>query len=205
MAKLFDGAGARVVVAENGYLPMRGTRKTFALALNHHNGAGLWPMGVEMRSNLLDVEVRPWRTAHGDLLVLPQRGIGPAGVAMPRSWPTDIRRRLALATRRRVRVRPHPGTDKPTRPTIEEDLEGVGACVIWGSGAGLKAAIAGVPVFYEFGRWIGAPAGTAGIDCLEEPSRPDRLGMLERVAWAQWSVEELETGEPIARLLELKR
>ena len=205
LAKLFERDGARVLVAENGYLPMRGTKKAFALALNHHNGAGAWPRADHPRAHLLDVELRPWRPHTPELLVLPQRGIGPSGVAMPRAWPDDVRRRLNLATRQRVRIRRHPGTDRPTSPTLEEDLEGAGACVTWGSGAALKALVAGVPVFHEFKRWIGAPASTFGIAKTTEPARPDnREQLLERVAWAQWSVEELETGEPLARLLEVR-
>lgn len=200
-ARRFERAGARVIVAENGYLPMRGTKKTFALALKHHNGAGEWSQGDTGRRALLDVELSPWREGGTELVVLPQRGIGPPGVAMPRTWPVDICRRLASETRRRVRVRPHPGGNTPPVP-LEEDLAGAWAAVTWGSGAALKALVAGVPVFHEFPSWIGRWWAQYGIKDLEKPYRPDdRDQLLERVAQAQCTVEELESGEAIKRLL----
>jgi hypothetical protein len=75
------------------------------------------------------------------------------------------------------------------------------AAVTWGSGAAIKAIIAGVPVFHEFSRWIGAPAAKFGAANLEQPFVGDRLPMLRRLAYAQWSVAEIERGEPFALLL----
>lgn len=202
-ARLFERAGAPVIVVENGYLPHRGATKAFAMALNHHNGAGTWPGCETPRAPLLDVELRPWFEGAGDVLVLPQRGIGPPGVAMPRSWQGDVLHRLAtMRTGRLVRVRPHPGTDRNVLP-LDHDLAGAGCVVTWGSGAALKALVAGVPVFHELNKWIGAPAAQFGIDHLDRPVRGDREAVLERVACAQWSAEEVFTGDPIRRLVEL--
>lgn len=207
MAVQFERAGAAVIVVENGFLPMRDTKKSFALALYHHNGAGVWSGGEHKRGHLLDVELRPWFTGDsGDILLLPQRGIGPPGVAMPRGWLADVQRRLHAARHRRIRVRLHPGTDKHDRiPPVEHDLNGVRCVVTWGSGAALKAIIAGIPVFYELDRWIGGPCAQFGIEQLEAPVHGDREALLERVAWAQWTLEEMATAEPIDRLIELHK
>lgn len=206
-AREFEKAGAAVVVVENGYLPMRGTDKTFAMALNQHNGAGRWPIDQDpVRAELLDVELMPWRERQYDILLLPQRGIGPPGVAMPRQWPHGAQLKLRTLTTRPVRLRPHPGTDKGVTP-LSEDLTGVGCCATWGSGAAIKALCAGVPVYYEMPNWIGAPAASADISTAwcNEPWRRmgSREGMLARLAWAQWSVEEVRTGEPFMRLMEM--
>lgn len=208
-AKIFERAGAAVLVAENGYLDFAGTDKTFAISLYQHNGAGLWPNDAPERFEKFDLDLTPWRTRGGDVLVLPQRGIGPPGVAMPNSWTAEVQRRLvAREGVRRPRVRPHPGTQRNVKPLLD-DLEGVGAAVIWGSGAGHKALVAGVPVFYEFEKWIGGPAACAGIKHVRErmldPERymGDRVAMLTRLAQAQWTVEEVESGEPIERLVAL--
>lgn len=199
-AKHFEAHGARVLLAENGYLDMRGTKKSFALALNFHNGAGRYPIPDHSRADQIAIELQPWRGDRGDILLLPQRGIGNKGVAMPRSWEADVK--LRIGRKQSVRVRRHPGTSK-TGPTLEQDLASARCAVTWGSGAALKAVCFGVPVFYEFPRWIGADGAKFSVNDLKHPARPDRWKMLERIAWAQWKVEEVATGEPFKRLLEM--
>jgi hypothetical protein len=63
--------------------------------------------------------------------------------------------------------------------------------VTWGSGAAIKALQWGIPVVSEMPDWIGEQDNTdAG-----------RLEMFRRLAWAQWTMEEIAHGEPFARLL----
>jgi hypothetical protein len=205
IARRFEDMKAPVIVAENGYVDMVDTKKAFALALGHHNGAGRWPIGDQWRAHTLVQTIRPWRGdgSRDDILILPQRGVGPPGVAMPRGWVADVQQRLkAVCGRRRVRLRPHPGTQKHVRPLFE-DLDGVGACVVWGSGAGVKALMYGVPVVHEFPRWIGALGGSFGLSTLTAPRLGDRAAMAEAVSWAQWSLEEVIAGVPFQYLLAL--
>ena len=214
----YEAAGAAVIVAENGYIDMADARKTFALALNHHNGAGMWPEGAQKRAPLLGVRPAPWRGngQEGPILLLPQRGIGEPGVAMPLDWEAQVRGRLrrAMIQTREIRTRWHPNgrplgqaysgpAPKGTGPTLEEELAGVGLCVTWASGAGIKALIIGVPVIFELASWVGGMGGSYGTGTLYEPRLGNREAMLERLAWAQWSVDEVETGEPFRRLMEL--
>lgn len=183
-ARQFEAQGNAVLVAENGYLPMHGTKKAFALALGHHNGAGVYA-DVGDRSARLDASLKPWRDGSGKVLILPQRGIGEPGIAMPKDWP-----KKAMAKNRGARIRRHPGT--ATVKPIEQDLDGIASAVTWASGAALKVLCEGVRVQHDFPRWIGRQ-GALG----------DRDAMLRDVAAAQWSVEEVETGEPFAGLLEV--
>lgn len=199
LARVYEQAGARVIVAENGYLGRDAEGgQLYAMALRQHNGAGVWPSGDDCRWDVLGIELAPWRTGGEEIVVLPQRGIGAPGVAMPRSWATSVVTRLRKVTRRPVRIRPHPGKD---RPDPAADLEHAFAAVTWGSGAGLKAIVHGVPVFHELRAWIGATAARYGIDDIENPFRGDRLPMLRRLAWAQWTLEEIRSGAAFAALL----
>lgn len=199
IAAIYERAGATVIVTENGYIPGPDGEKHFALAANHHNGAGRWTVGDRPR---FPVELKPWRETGEHILVLPQRGIGAPGVAMPIGWYQRMAEKLAKMTKRPIRVRRHPGLMVRYRP-LEEDLAGAWACVTWGSGAGIKALVAGVPVFYAMIGWIGGPAALAfyTMSDLEKPLMPDRDSFVRGVTWAQWSGEEIATGEPIARLL----
>lgn len=198
-ATRYERVGAKVIVAENGWLNRSpGNGKMIALCLGHHNGAGQWSDGPEDRWAPLGIELRPWREDGDHILVLGQRGIGEHGVAQPRRWAEDTVARLRAKTKRPVILRLHPGN---AEPPPEPDWSNVWAAVTWASGAGIKAIVAGVPVFHGLPTWIGAGAARHGFDNIEKPYLGDRLPMLRRLAWAQWSLDEITTGEPVARLL----
>jgi hypothetical protein len=180
----FEQAGRPVIVAENAAWSndfLGG--QWYSLAQNRHNTAGMFPVGGPERWDDLGVELLPFRS-EGETVILPQRGIGAAPTAMPRAWPQDALRRHG------GRVRYHPGT-KPCRP-LECDLAACGRVVTWGSGAAIKALMLGIPVTPEMPGWIGA--------C--ENTELDRLAMLRRLAWAQWRLSEIESGEAFAWLLQ---
>lgn len=198
VANLYEARGGRVLIIENGYLPGPEGEKHFALARHHHNGAGEWPIGDAPR---FDIPLAKWRTDGEHILILPQRGIGAPGVAMPITWPRNIVERIAKMTSRPIRVRRHPGLMRRFTP-LADDLAGAWACVTWASGAGVKALVAGVPVFHQLEKWIGASASQylPGAD-IEEPYTGDRDAMIRAVSWSQWSGSEIASGEALARLL----
>lgn len=192
--------GGTVLVAENGYLGVEWLNdRWYAISRSQHNGAGEWPHGGPERWDGWNVDLAPWRLWGREVVILPQRGIGPSGVAMPGGWANTVKPRMGGDWQ--LRVRPHPGT-KPAKP-LEQDLRVAAAVATWGSGAALKALMLGVPVFYDFPKWIGAPAGVS-LDCaIKAPLRCDasRLAMFRRLAWAQWQLSEIESGAAFDRLL----
>lgn len=190
-ALAFEASGLPVLVAENGYLgnDFCGDR-WYAISLNQHNGAGAWPNGGPERWDSLGVELKPFRLATaGELVILPQRGIGPPGVAMPRDWLAGVERTLKKAGDQ-YRVRHHPGT-RAACP-LEQDLANAGAVITWGSGAALKALCWGINVYSDFPRWIGH----------SNNADASRLAMFRRLAWAQWRLSEIESGAAFRALLE---
>lgn len=198
-ATAFERRGLPVIVVENGYLGVelatRPAVRWYAMALGHHNGAGRWPAGDGSRWAQLGIELRPWRAGGTEVVALPQRGIGPPGVAMPLQW---VRTAQKIA-----RVRAHPGQHEST--PLERDLAKARAVITWGSGAALKALAWGIPAFYSLPKWIGAPAARPLAQIDLGPVRDDakRLAMFERLAWAQANTNEIAAGDAIARLLEL--
>lgn len=198
LADQWEAAGATVLVAENGWIGRdQDGRQLYALCRSHHNGAGAWHVGETDRWSKLNIEVKPWRERGDHILVLPQRGFGHRFVAMPLWWPEQIVRRLKAVTKRPIRVRNHPGKSQ-SEPY--DDFRNCWAAVTWASGAGIKAIVAGIPVFYDFQKWIGADAAERNVERIEEPFLGDRLPMLRRLAWAQWSLAEISAGEPFACL-----
>lgn len=178
-ATAFEVAGRPVLIAENaswGNDFLGGSWLT--LANGYHNTAGRFPIGGPDRWDSLGVELAPWRTG-GETVVLPQRGIGPPEVKMPPHWPQQ----------QAGRVRKHPGrgAGKP----LADDLAHAGRVVTWGSGAAVKALLWGIPVESHMPRWIAE----------QDNTEAGRLAMFRALAWGQWRLDEIRTGEALAWLL----
>lgn len=197
-ADQFEAAGGLVVVVENGYLgkAWRGG-EWFAMALGHHAGAGRWVDHGPQRWDSWGVGLEPWREDVGETLIFAQRGIGAPGVRSPEHWAEAARARIG------GRIRPHPASGIAA-PPLEQDLANVREVVTWHSAAALVALLAGIPAWFAFPKWIGARAGRPLAEYgLEPPRRDDgaRLAMFRRLAWANWSLDEIRTGEPLRCLL----
>lgn len=189
-AARFEDAGLPVLVAENGYLgnDFNGGH-WYALSRSQHNGAGSWRVGGPERWDSLGVPLAPFREDGSEVVILPQRGIGPPGVAMPQDWTGRTKERLR-ALGLPVRVRPHPGTAAAV--PLEQDLARASCVATWGSGAALKALLWGIPVHADMPGWIGQQDNTdAG-----------RLAMFRRLAWAMWRLEEIASGAAFRHLLQ---
>lgn len=93
---------------------------------------------------------------------------------------------------------------KPATP-LEHDLRGAWVTFIWGSAAGVHSLIHGVPVVYDAPHFICEMACTRGMGTIETPMMDDnrRLAAMRRMACAQWSVDELASGEPFVLLREV--
>jgi len=193
-ATRFEKCGARVIVAENGYLG-KGWRggDWYALALGHHGGAGWWRNGGPQRWDGWGVPLASWRREGKEIVILGQRSIGEPGLASPRGWEARMQALIPGA-----RVRPHPG--KHEAPDLLQDLANAKAVVTWSSGAALIALMAGIPVWRNAPWWIGAGAALPiGMGLLRNDEA--RLAMFRRLAWAQWTLEEIARGEAFAHLL----
>ncbi len=198
-ARAFEAAGGQVVVCEEAFFRCVNGERHFALALHDHNGAGRWTVGGPERWESFGIELKPWRRAGRHILVREQRGIGSSRMASPPLWHDDVMRRLKDLTRRPVVFRAHPrsrtcAATAAAQPPLEAALQDCHALVTWASAIAARALVAGVPVFYEAPRLACAGACTRGIAGIERPAYPDRLPALERLAWAQWSLGEIESG-----------
>ncbi len=206
MANTWERCGGTVLVCENGYAGKDADgRQYYAIAANGHNGSGWWPGGSEDRFARLNLEPQPWRApGNGHLLICGQRGIGSREMASPSQWHDHVASRLRQQTARRLQIRPHPG-NQPPATRLEDDLAGAHACVVWSSSSGVRALLLGYPVFYDAPAWICAGSAVPVRQAkVEEPLRSDlaRRAALGRMAWAQWSVPEIESGEPFVRFLD---
>lgn len=216
-AQYWRQRGAKVLIAENGYIGKdKNGHQLYALARDGHNGSGKWYVGQEDRWTPLGIELAPFRVKDGPIVVRAQRGIGTKLMASPPRWARETVAALQRGMRRPVILRQHPADDRRQAlyETDEKVLANCHALVIWASSMGVKALVAGVPVFYAAPHWImdyAAPRlsrpGEDGAIRLPSwsswPYVPQRMEALFRLAWAQWSIDELASGEPFRYLLEL--
>ncbi len=202
----FETAGGSVIVFENGYFAARG-EKTYAMALHDHNGNGWSPSGAGhtmSRWNKLYLAVAPWQKHGKHILLCKQRGIGSQAMAQPHNWGDTMARRLQKLTDRPIVIREHPAFAErrglPAR-TIEDDLRDAHCLITFSSGAANEAIVAGVPVFYGAPHLIMETAAKQGFDKLEEPYLDSRDDAFAKLAWAQWTLSELSTGDPFQYLI----
>ncbi len=210
-ARSLEAAGGRVLVTENGYFGRDAQgQKLYALHLGMLHGNGRFPDGSPQRFAALGLPAfAPWRTGGREIVVLAQRGIG---IYPVRSTPSDaelVAARVRQATGLPVRIRTHPGDREPAVP-LADDLRDALYVVTHTSAAGLHAMMLGVPCVTTAPWWLGCPAAlyvAAGSErwprTAAELVRDDerRSSTFNRIAWAQWTVDEISTGEPIRRVL----
>jgi hypothetical protein len=209
-AREWEQRGGTVLVAENGYIGHDANGvQMYALAVRGHNGSGVWSIGGPERWDALGVELKPWRQSGEVIVIRGQRGIGARDMASPHDWHHSASRTIkGLVPSYEQIIQQHPG--KPAcDPNVTADivaaLARAYAMCIWSSAAGVRALVEGVPVFYAAPHWICEGAAVSGIANIERPRRDDaaRLLAMQRLAWAQWAIAEIETGEPFVRLAEV--
>ena len=195
-----EARGGAVVVCEEAYTRRLSADRRIAVALHGHNGSGSWYPDGPARWRGLGLEIAPWRRGGDVILVCASRGMGSPLMREPGGWADMVRRRLQAMTPRPVRLRRHPGRQTAIDP-LARDLADAWAVVVWASNCATEALLAGVPVFYAAPHIITAGAAERGLAGIARPSFPERLPVFERLAWAQWSLEEVAAGEPFRHLL----
>lgn len=202
--------GKRVLVMERGYIGDR--FKWTSLGWDGLNGHARWPQiedgGERFRKHFAD-------------LMLPERESGVAGYALVLGQvPGDMSiqnvdldgfyrmaaNRMATRFGAQVCFRPHPVHVKRgqrpgaflhgmvvTEGTLEDDLAGAACAVAWNSNALTDAVLAGVPVIAMNEGAMVWPIAGHGLD--DQPSLQGREAWAHRVAWSQWSNEEIASGE----------
>lgn len=211
LATQVERAGGTVIVCENGYIGHGGSTPKFdvhpggpkpehyyAVARRFHNDSTLSVLGATPRFPALGVELKPWRTGGDYVLVCPNRSFGVPGRTMPPDWPEQAAARIRKKTGFAVRIRAHPGNDRPKRE-LAEDLAGARAVVVWTSSCGVHALAAGIPTFCEAPFWI--LKGAASLTSVESPDLPDRQSHFELMSWSQWTISEISSGDPFRHLL----
>lgn len=202
-------AGARYLVMERGYL---GDRMAWtSLGFNGLNGLAHFVTpetipGIERFNKLFSRYVLPHRTNPGDYFLIMGQVPGDAalrGVDL-RPWyleAADFYRSRGA----RVLFRPHPLDssgwhmgENLHKGTLQNGLGNAIAVVTWNSNSGVDAAAFGAPVIAcDEGSMARA---VAGHELTLYPPRPNRIPWAARLAWCQWSKDEIMRGDAWAHI-----
>lgn len=178
-ADVVEAAGLPVLVAENASWGSVVPRHIH-VSRTRHSTVGTYPVGGPERWDALGIDLDEWRPAGGETVILAQRGIGSPHTAVPRIWSSTVA----------GRVRRHPGKSGPP-VDLKEDLANASLIRTWGSAAAVQALAWGIPVESHMPHWIGE----------QDNTDQGRLSMFRRMAWAQWTLAEIATGEAFRWLL----
>jgi len=206
LATAWERCGAKVLIAENGYIGKDANgHQYYAMAMNGHNGSGRWHIGDEDRLAKLGIELKPWQNNSGHILICGQRGIGSPSMASPPAWHIEVLKHLKKrGSPYELRLRNHPGNNAPQVP-LEKDLTGASGCLVWSSSSGVRALAMGIPVCYAAPHWVCARAAVRFNDkewiaaFLRDDAK--RLEAMRRMAYAQWTLNEIASGEAFDALL----
>ena len=210
-ARRFEASGGVVIVAEEAYTRGLTRTKRFALARHGHNGSGAWRRPAraapgdrvaELEADGLRLHARHTGDPGGYLLICGQRGIGHPEMASPPGFAaataSDLR---ARGCDRPIKIRPHPGKHRETQPPVDDDLDGAAAVVIWSSAVGVRALCRGIPVAAYAPHWIMSACAQSPPPAPPAPPIARVRAALDRLGWAQWTLDEIEGGAAFETLL----
>jgi hypothetical protein len=209
--KLLRDRGHEVLVMERGYI---GDRFAYtSLAWNGLNGHGRFPEvpvddGTRFKSM---ASMKPWKKG-GDYVLLMGQVPGDASLQgrdmMP--WYSQSAMQAQNAYEMPVKFRPHPGVVKrgltqnpkftePSVGTLEEALDGAAIVLTWNSNSSVDAVLAGVPTVTMD---KGSMAWEVSAHRIGDIVRPEREKWANRLAWCQWSWDEIISGVAVKPALE---
>ena len=198
-----------VVVLETGYIN-RGDGEThhYAAGFNGLNGRADF-RNKDMpsdRSRKLGVKLKPWSRGSHVVLCGQVPWDGAVQHLEYMRWLQDAVDALR-ATSRRVVFRPHPkarlnpipGFDYSTEP-LQVDLQNAHCVIACNSNACVEAVIEGIPAISTDQGSMAWEVSSHSIDDLERLQMPDREQWINDLAYSQWTIAEMKSGEAWAHL-----
>jgi hypothetical protein len=198
-------AGGEVCILERGYLGDRfaWSSVSFGGGLNGHGRFRSASSDPQRFKRMVPAGLQPWRRRPGYALLIGQvpGDMSLAGANMAR-WYAETADDLQRAGFN-VRFRSHPVADargynpeiipgvRQISGTLEEALADAALVATYNSNTAVDAVLAGVPT-------LAADQGSMAWEVTGRHARdvvmPDREGWAARLAWKQWSMEEMATG-----------
>lgn len=215
--------GKPVIILEVGGL-IRGT--TWRIGINHINANGFFGNEnnlINSRAKKLGITLQEWQNTGKNILIFGQHSKSEQWKDFPEPeiWLRSLIKNVKKFTNRPIIFRPHPRDlnwcHKISKIEAEihwpQKIQGTyddynhqadflsAHCVFSLSGnPGILAIIAGIPVFSSPDS-LAYPVSTKNFENIETPHYPDRTQWLEQICHTEWTLEEIEQGIPLSRIL----
>lgn len=198
-------AVGKTIVLETGYIK-RGDddNSYYAAGFDGLNGRADF-RNKDMPSDrwkTLNVELKPWKSDDGVVLLA---GQVPWDASVQhvnyQEWVIATLADIKRHSRRQVIFRKHPKCNwapsdvEVSDLSIEADLERTYAVVTFNSNTCVDATLSGVPAFVRDQGAMTWRLGNFSIYELENPKRPDRQKWANDIAYAQWTRDEMRSGQ----------
>ena len=209
--------GKHIVIIEVGNFK-RGI--TWRISLDHINNLGYFGNDVDLdysRPEKMGLALGPVKLNRQPSILIAaqhQESLQWSGMPMMKSWCEKIIFEIKSRTHRPIVVRPHPrspfslkipGVEVETPRRIPNTYDNFDIdynyhlVINHNSGPAVQAAIQGTPVLCDKSS-LAAPLSIKWDD-LENPYLPDREEWFIKLCHTEWTVEEISSGIPIARIL----
>lgn len=169
------------------------------------------PARWEQIKHDLNMDIKPWRADGKHILICLQRngGWSMKGLDVVQFF-RDTVYKIRMHSKRPILVRTHPGDKKAniyiknlTGPdvkvsvntTLLDDLQNAWATVVYNSSPSVASVIEGIPTFVldpEYSQ--SAEVSSHDLSKIENPSMPDRLNWVRKMAQCHWTQNELASG-----------
>lgn len=151
-------------------------------------------------------ELPPWKKSGDYYLIMGQvpGDMSIDGVDIIQFYHMNMMR-LSLKTDKPIYFRPHPKTRQLSPKglkapilggmSLEQSFKRAAGVITYNSNSGVDAALSGVPVLTQDIGSMAWPVGAKTINELIDFNYPDRTQWAYNLAYAQWTAEELKSGE----------
>ena len=176
----------------------------------------------DRRWPLFDIEMKPWRSQGKYILLCCQNteSLQWQGLPTAAQWAEQKIREIRKYTKRQIIVRPHPRSYfelseekfenvKFRAPVLDpktyddtnfkEVLNDAWAVVNHSSNIGMESVINGVPVFVSPSS-LSYEVGNEEFRDIEKPAMPSRLNWANKLAYTEWTTQEIRNGTPWMRI-----
>ena len=163
----------------------------------------------------LNIELQPWTTTGGYILICLQRNGGwSMGGLDVMKWCNQTIKKIKTYTDRPVVVRTHPGDAKRAQQYIKQlkdssvaishksnildDFKNSWACITYNSSPGVASAIEGIPVFVTDPNPKTSQAYdvcNTDLSLIENPLTPDRQQWIEKISMCHFNFSDLKQGK----------
>jgi hypothetical protein len=207
-----------VIILEVGALDRNNLWK---IAVNSIDNTGYFgPINnSNSRKNKLKLCEKPWRQSQ-NIIVACQNSNSHLWNNMPNQeiWLNDTIDQIKKFTDRPIIIRPHPRfpvnikrsdviIQNPQKISntydsydFTESLKSAWALINHNSNPGIISAMHGIPVFVDKTS-LAFSVGNISFSNINNPQMSDRTQWLNDIAYTEWSIEEIESGEPLNRIL----